>query len=156
MFEVSVDDSEILAALQEVERSIDPLMLEAAAMGADMIAARARDEHDYEDQTGQLTNSIQRGAVVGSFLDGTLEAEAAAGAPYGFWLEHGTKDHKVIPRHRQALRFPIEGGFAFSGGHMVSGIKAREFLAKALENELDAIEEVFLDAVELAFTRAGL
>ena len=156
MREITLDDSEIIEALRDVERSIDPLMVEAASMGADMIAARARNEHDYNDQSGALTNSIQRGAVGGSFLDGTLEAEAAAGQPYGFYLEHGTDDHKVVPRHRQALRWPVEGGFAFSRGHVVSGIEAREFLAKALENEGDAIEEIFLDGVELAFTRAGL
>lgn len=157
MVEFQLDDSEIVQALAQVEETLDPLMAEAAAMGADIVANRAKSVHDYEDQTGHLTNSIMRVKTEGSFLAGTLQAEVAAGAKHGIFIEDGTNPTKPIrPRHRKALRWPVEGGYAFSKGHIPGPIKAREFLANALEHELDDVAEIFEDAAELAFMRAGL
>lgn len=120
-----------------------------------MVAARAKQVHDYEDRTGVLTNSIMPDPVTGSF-DTRIDAIVAAGAPYGVFLEHGTDDHEVRPRFRKALRWPVEGGFGFSAGHEVSGIRPRKFLDNALEHEFPKIVDAVGDAAELSFAQAGL
>lgn len=154
--DITIDDRDIVQALREVERNLDRIMPEAVTMAGDAVAARAREVHDYEDISGQLTNSIMVGGVEGSFTKGSLQAEVAAGAPHGIYIEEGTEDHEVKPKHRKALRWPVEGGFAFSKGHIVSGIREREFLKNALEHELDDLTEELAAAAELAFVEAGL
>lgn len=156
MIEFELDASEIVKALAETERNLDRFMVEAVRAAGQAIAARAKREHDYEDDTGHLTNSIMSLGASGSFSKGNLEAAVAAGAPHGVFLEYGTKLHRVKPKHRKALRWGVEGGFAFSRGHWVSGIRPREFLSDALEDELDEITEEMEAATELAFHKAGL
>jgi hypothetical protein len=155
MIDITFDASEIEKGLRAAEDNLDKYVPEAISLGGDMIAVRAKREHDYEDQTGILTNSIQSDGASGKFSSGNLRCDIGAGAPYAEFIEFGTKYHRVEPKHYKALRWPIEGGYAFSSGHWVSPIFPREFMADALENELDSIAEEVEAAAELSFRKAG-
>ena len=156
MYDISFDDSEIRKALGEAQDNLDKFIPKAIAQGGDMVADRAKQEHDYKDQTEALTTSIKSLGVAGKFSSGSLNCEVGAGAPHGEYLEYGTDSHMVKPKHRKALRWPVEGGYAHSKGHMVSGIRERAFMANALDSELDDIVDETEAATELAFRRAGL
>lgn len=154
--DIQFDARDILRGFAEVPGHLEDTVPTAIRLGADLVAARAKDVHDYEDQTGELTNSIAATPPTGSLMKGDLQAIVAAGAPHGGHLEYGTEDHFVKPVHHKALRWEAEGGYRFSKGHEVSGIRERAFLANALEHELDDIEGELEAAAELAFHRAGL
>ena len=52
-------------------------------------------------------------------------------APHARFILHGTKDHKVAPKDKKALRWAGNGKFFFSKGHMVKGIVADNYLETA-------------------------
>lgn len=140
----------------ELPPHLDREVAHALKMGAEEAANRARTHHDYEDRTGTLTNSIDSDGPNGSFSGGDLQAIVSAGAEYALYVDKGTKPHKIKPRYRSSLRWPIEGGFMFSGEVNHPGTAPTLFLEKAVEAVEPRIEQQLLpDAVELAFTRAG-
>ncbi len=148
------------AALQRMFQQL-PAALEqgvsiAIRMAADEAANTARTHHDYTDRSGVLTNSIDSDGPTGSMSGNDLVATVSAGAPYALYVEGGTKPHKIKPRDRKALRFPVAGGFAFAGEVDHPGTKATLFLEHAVEQVAPRLENTLLpDAVELAFIRAG-
>lgn len=155
MIEISGALNEIAADLAELPDALDAEMGRATALSTQMVTAKARQTDRFEDRSGVLRNSIVGASPHGRFTAGTLEGIVSAGAPHARAIEFGSKPHVIRPRHRRALRIPMEGGFRFLRGVRHPGIAARAFLARALEESIPDIETVFGDHLELALRRTG-
>ena len=99
---------------------------------------------------------------------GGLVVEVFANNKVYFYLTHGTKSHLISPKRAGALRFQAGyraktrvrvvgsrsggafGAVAFSKGHRVSGIKAREFDKEIASRR----EKTFNSRVQAAFRRS--
>jgi HK97 gp10 family phage protein len=146
----------LLATFKALPGKLDKNLRVAVRMAADAAANEARQNHDYEDRSSVLTNSIEPDGPSGSFAGGDLSATVSAGAPYALWVEKGTKPHVIKPKHRKWLRFPIEGGFRFAKQVQHPGTKPTLFLSNAVEKTMPKLtNEMIPDAVELSFLQAG-
>jgi hypothetical protein len=152
---LTFDLAEVMAGFERAHGNLGRNIPLALELSADLVAAEAKLTHDYIDRSHNLTDSIARDDVTGNYESGNLEIIVAAGEPYGLPLEVGAKPHRIEPRFRRALRWPVEGGFVFAKGVNHPGIRAREFLGKALDAKLPDITRTFEDATELSFAQAG-
>lgn len=151
-----VNAKPVADGMERVLRRMDENLRDAARLGLERVATRARQTTTFKDRSGAGRRSIQAGPVSGSFLHGDLHGEVAAGMPYMTFLELGTRDHFVRPRNpRGALRWAVPGGFAFSRGHRVRGIQAKRFMADALDASFAEIVGDVQKAVELSFAQEG-
>jgi HK97 gp10 family phage protein len=140
-------------AIDQVIGAIDIGASQGLAQGADMIVAQAKGLAPH--RTGQLANSIQAERPDGSLSQGTLGVTIGAGAPYASFVEFGTGIHAggdriwIQPRVKKALRFPVPGGgFAFSKGHFIDGMRARPFITPAVENNAGTVSQIMADAID--------
>ncbi len=157
MVEVEFDDRPLIEALGRVEDNLERSLPDVIAMGCDLIAAYAKEHHEYKDgPTSGLTNSIQPAGVTGSFKAGTLEGAVAAGAPYAAAIEHGARPHKIRAKYRKALRWSVPTGFRFATEVNHPGNRAYRFLENALDAQMPTITAEMEAAVDLAFFDAGL
>jgi hypothetical protein len=139
-----------------VEETLERNLKHAVWQAAQNAADEARANHDYKDRTGLLTNSIEAVGPTGSVLGNDLSATVSAGAAYAQYVEKGTRPHRIEPRYKRSLRFPVAGGFAFAGGVDHPGTKATNFLHNAVQKVLPHFaDELVPKAVELAFIQAG-
>ena len=150
--EITLDVDAAIAA-------IDAGAEDGIRLGADLVAVEAK--AIAPQRTGQLVNSIQAGAPQGQFSAGELFADIGAGAPYSVFVEFGTGVYAggepiwIEPRRRQALRFPLPGGgFAFSKGHFIQGMRAQPYMRPAVEQNAEEIAEVIADAIDDAIDEA--
>ena len=152
-FELDVEG--IVAAFKKAEKRLGENIPVALSLGANLVVNQAKEVHDYQDRDGELTKSIMADEVEGTFEQGNLQVVVSAGAPYALFVEEGTRPHKIRPRFKKALRWPIEGGFAFAQEVNHPGTDATNFLANAGEAKLPAMAEVIEDAATLSFLQAG-
>jgi hypothetical protein len=150
------DFEDLSRMFHELPRQLDIALGQAIRQSADEAASYARENHDYQDRTGALTNSIGADGPFGSFSGGDLRATVSAGAPYALYVEKGTRAHKIRPKYRGALRWPVEGGYAFAGEVNHPGTDPMPFIQTAVDATEKRMEaEILPDAIELAFVRAG-
>ncbi len=150
------DFADLARMFHELPRQLEIYLGQAMRQGAEEAAGYARQNHGYTDRTGALTNSIGHDGPFGSFAGGDLRAEVSAGADHALYVEKGTKPHKIRPRFRSALRWPVEGGFMFAKEVNHPGTEPVLFLEHAVEVTEKRLEaEILPDAIELAFVRAG-
>lgn len=154
MITATLDTAQLVTALRRVQDALAENVPEALELCADLVAVEAKQTTAFEDRSGSLRNSIASDGVTGSLRSG-LAATVAAGAPHGIYVELGTRAHKIEPKHRKALRWPVEGGFAFAKAVNHPGTAPRKFLSGALDAKMVACVEVLNDAVALSFQRAG-
>jgi hypothetical protein len=155
MLQFDVDVDGVVAALKIAGDNLGRHLPMAIELGADLVAAEAKQNHGYKDRTGVLTNSINRDAVRGSFGGQDLTCTVSAGAPYGVFVELGTRSHKIRAKYRKALRWPVEGGFAFAKSVNHPGTQPTFFLRRAVEAKFLEVQDVLRDAVALSFEEAG-
>lgn len=156
MAEFELDVEPLKAAFKLAEKRLAENIPVALALGADIVAAHARVRHDgYVNQTGELSGSIMADEVQGSFASGDMTATVAAGAAHGIFVHDGTKPHVIKPKQRKALRWEVEGGFAFAKEVHHPGTDATNFLANAVEEKLPEVAAVIEDAAALSFEEAG-
>ncbi len=153
--EFELDVEGIVEAFKKAEARLTVNIPVGLKLSADLVAAEAKEHHDYEDRDGELTRSIMADEVRGTFEQGNLEVIVSAGAPYALFVEEKTRAHKIRPRFRKALRWPIEGGFAFATEVNHPGTEAKEFLANAGLAKIPQMEQVIEDAAALSFLQAG-
>lgn len=128
----------------------------AASTAASEGAAIARKTTTFKDRSSLLRGSIEPDGPDGTFAGGDLYAVVAAGAPYASYVEEGTPPHRIKPKHRTALRWPVEGGFMFARVVDHPGTKATNFLADAAADVQARLESSIIpDAIELSFVQAG-
>lgn len=150
------DFAALTRMFQELPNALERNIAVAIRMAADEAANQARAHHDYVDRSGVLTNSIDSDGPNGSLASNDLVATVSAGAPYALYVEKGTKPHKIKPKDRSVLRFPVGGGFVFASGVNHPGTEPTLFLEHAVEHTAPRLEAQLLpDAVELAFIQAG-
>lgn len=152
---VTIDAREIADGVRRLNSALDRNLALALDATLDVVAARARQTSTFKDRSGAGRKSIQASGVRGRFGDGTLHGYVTAGEKYMLWLDEGTKAHFVKPTKKKALRWAVGGGFRFSKGHRVSGIKARDFMFTALNESATDMQKFFTDATALAFRQAG-
>ena len=90
--------------------------------------AHMRDGAGRHSKTGALFGSVFNNPL------STLSQEVGHDerrAAHALFILHGTKDHKVAPKDKKALRWAGNGKFFFSKGHMVKGIVADNYLETA-------------------------
>lgn len=116
------------------------------------IQDEARSDHRFTTRSGMAERSI---TAVSSGLRGRVELDTGI-APYSPILHNGSgvygpsgKPIPVSPRRAQALRFVLNGGFAFSKGHEIQGVKGDPFLYRAA----DRVMPRFTNRVNLAIGR---
>lgn len=156
MIDIDLDAGELLRALGEADRKIGQQVGRGLELGADLVAAHAKQHHDYEDRSSLLTNSIESEGVTGSWRGDDLVAAVAAGAPHATAIEYGARPHVIRPRHRRRLRWPVEGGYAFATKVDHPGNREYAYLGNALDAKLPDIVRQLEAAIELGFHRAGL
>ena len=155
MLQFDVDIDGVVAALKVAGENLGKFVPMALQMGGDMVAAEAKQNHAYTDRTGTLTNSIMRDEVQGSFEGQDLQCTVWAGAPHAVFVELGTKPHKIRPRYRRSLRWPVEGGFAFAREVNHPGTRPVYFMRRAAEVKFLDCMQLVADATELSFANAG-
>lgn len=153
--EIEFDISELTKAFKKVEKNLAKNVTQALELGGQLVANEAKQNHDYDDRTSVLTNSIMADDVQGSFKGGDLSITVAAGAPYGIFVEKDTKPHIIRPKQRKALRFPTGEGFAFASEVQHPGTTGTHFLENAMESKLGKVVEMIEDATALSFEQAG-
>jgi len=155
MLVFDADVSGAVAALRVAGSNLGKYVPMALELGGDLVAIEAKQNHGYQDRTGLLTNSIGRDEVQGSFDGQDLQCTVSAGAPHAVFVELGTRPHKIKPKYRRALRWPVEGGFAFAKSVDHPGTQPVHFIQKAVEAKFLEVQQVLQDAVELSFAQAG-
>jgi hypothetical protein len=155
MLQFDIDVDGVVAALKVAGENLGQYVPMALELGGDLVAAEAKRNHGYTDRTGLLTNSIARDQVQGSFDGQNLSVTVSAGAPYAAYVELGTRPHKIRPRYRKALRWPVEGGFAFARSVNHPGTDPQLFLFRATEVKFAEVQEALRDATALSFANAG-
>lgn len=119
----------LAAQLSRVEAELGRSIPQALTLVAHMVATRARSTRLFRDRTGNLRNSIRPGRVSGSLASGfrveTL-AGGTSGVAYAFFVHEGT-----------------------------SRMRARPFMAEAMEASREDAQRVIEQAVDLALQRAG-
>ncbi len=101
----------------------------------------------YND-TGTLSRNIYSDsgdgyAEVGIRDDGMMVNWDGAKVNYASFILHGTRAHMIKPKDKKALRWVSGSGrFAFSKGHMVSGIKKDNFLEKSALKTFDNLQKI--------------
>lgn len=128
----------------------------AARMAVTDAAAVAKRTTKFKDRSNVLRASIESDGPEGTFAGGDLYAIVAAGASYASFVESGTRAHQIKPKHRTALRWPVEGGFMFAKVVNHPGTKPTLFLQDAADGAQERLgNELVPDAIELSFVQAG-
>ena len=150
------DLSLLARQFEGLPEALDRNLSRAVHIAGEQAAAYARENHDYQDRTGTLTNSIASSGPLGSFANDDLHTILSAGASYARYVEKGTRPHEIKARRRKALRWPVAGGFAFAKSVKHPGTKGTFFLQKAIEHvEPVLAEKLVPQAVELSFIEIG-
>lgn len=137
MIDLKIDTKQIDDFAKRLQNKADSMTKEINATlnnwGSDVIVY-ARQNHRFKSHSpAMLEKSVsKRMATSGTpkiflYLDSKV-------AMYGKFIHDGTKDHIVKPKAKKALRYPNGGQFGFSKGHKVSGIKADNFLERAIDH----------------------
>ncbi len=89
------------------------------------------------------TKTIPNGVEGGILDNGMLVNSKHGRVNYGAFVHYGTKRHKITPKRKKALRWVGKGGgFAFSKGHWVSGIKKDPFLETAAKETVKEAHKI--------------
>jgi len=142
--------------LRAVPAKLERNLAVAVRMSGEEAAKIAKATTRFRDHTAILRNSIEPVGPTGAFLTGDLEVTLSAGAPYASYVEGGTPPHEIRPKHRKALRWSVEGGYAFAKVVHHPGTQATHFLEDAVEQVLPRLHSVLVpQAIELSFVQAG-
>lgn len=156
MLLVNLDVSQIEAAERVVERELETSMHRALGKAAALVAAEARERHDYKDHSVRgLTNSIRDGLVTGTMAGRDMHVDVTAHAKYSKIIEDGSRAHEIRAKKKKALRFTFLHLPVFARRVQHPGTKPYRFLANALERSLPEITELSAEATAQAFAAAG-
>jgi hypothetical protein len=159
MAEFDIDLGPLGRSFSKMLNAADDAARDALGLGVAMIVRDAR-AIAPSGSTSALKNSIRSGGVKGKLSSGSLVVEVIAEAPHAAAHEYGSglygEKYPIRPRNKKALRWAVQGvigtnsGFAFASGVMHPGVKARRYLARAVEQNIDNIERQLAAAVEIA------
>jgi hypothetical protein len=112
-------------ALDSFGDALEDEMEAVFARGAQRVVDHAKQNHRFANRTGQLESTMRATGARGTFLRGTMVAEAVAPMPYASFVEQGTHRSRPYP-----------------------------YLQPALEAAQDFIEDDAIGAVERSIARA--
>ena len=130
MIEVTVNGvKELLDDLRTMPKEIERKVILRMSQIAYDSAERGADRHT---KTGALRQSlynreITRGRAVG---------HDPSRAPYAAYVNFGTRPHKIFPKTKKALRWPVAGGFAFAKFVNHPGYRGDPYIIKAQDDAL--------------------
>lgn len=128
----------------------------ALGMAGSLAVGHAKQTSMFHDRSAVLRNSIDYDGPVGSFSAGDMHITVTAGAEHASYIEKGTRPHEIRPTFRKALRWPIEGGYAFARIVRHPGTAPRPFLEAARDWTVPKLrDELIPKAIELSFVQAG-
>ncbi len=84
---LSLDVDDVVEGAHSFLRYLDAEMNEAMRLSGRAVAEEARASHSFQNQTGDLEDSIHGRRVTGRASDGTLEGGAEAVMPYASYVE---------------------------------------------------------------------
>ncbi len=155
---IDIDLAGLEAAVQRLASAADRRMRMALQMIADEVVVHAKQNHDYQDRTGRLTQSIRAEQVEGSFAEGFTISMLAGGmrVQYAAHVEWGTRPHIIRARNARMLRFTMGGRDVFRRSVRHPGTRPYRFMQNALNAKVSRAEELIDSAMELAAEEAGL
>ncbi len=116
-FRVEVDLSEFRKGWAAMQHDLVDTARNSADEGAKAGAEYARNNHAWQNRTGNLQDSIR--AVTGIPTERGGKAMFEAGAKYASFLEEGTRPHVIRPKNKKALAFYWENeGIDFVGPYV--------------------------------------
>lgn len=128
--ELTYDAQALIEAFEKFPSKTRAVLRQCVKAGMRDIVVRARKHHRFVSRTG-LTERIGIADDASKVTESNLSGTIWLATDVAVYLHKGTRSHRVMPRSVQALRWPIEGGFAFSKGHIVGGIRKDEYLYRA-------------------------
>lgn len=157
--EIEIDTSAVEEAIDKFEGTLDSQLTVAMSLAMDRVANDAS-MRAPQGETGHLRQSIQALPTQGRFSSGDLEGQVTAAAPYALYVEEGTRAHVIRPRHRRALKWPVEGGFRWAKRVKHPGTRPQPFMGPAIESIVfgdgGEVGRILDDAVAVAARQAGL
>lgn len=144
---------ELTKAFQQAPNVVQKQMNLALKKSLRDIVKTAKAKHNFTSRTGNLERAVDYKII--NDLTGVVFIDPAV-AGYGVFVHGGTKPHKIRPRRKKTLRWPIGGGFAFAAEVNHPGTKADPFLYEAAEFNQDSINAIFAQHVDRAIKEAGL
>lgn len=94
----------------------------------------------FRNRTGNLRRSITRKVSNNGFHG---EISVGSQAPYGIYVEEGTKPHIIRPKNKKMLAFKVGGRMVFAKQVRHPGTKAYKFMEYAFKNNLDEVQRLF-------------
>jgi hypothetical protein len=144
------DERELTRQLDRAALDIERGIMRGLSEGAELVAARARADHDYTSRSGRLEENTvdvpaqRKGAV--------FEAAVAARTPYAAAIEGGAAPHGIKPKRTGGmLKFRIGGRWVSTRFVSHPGNKAYRFL----QNAIDAMQDDVADRVEIRVLEAA-
>lgn len=143
-----------IEGLQETFEMIDHAVIEkpkevVVAVTED-VYKNARNNIIPHSKSGRMENNLQFRVHIAK-LEGEVYIDNQGmmvdwkGKPtnYALFVHFGTKAHKITPTKKKALRWIGVGGFWFSKGHEVKGIKADPFMYNASKKTFNNLDKIF-------------
>lgn len=157
-FDASADLQGVVEKLAKLEEAADRRLRWALKQGADEVAVHAKQNHEYRDRTGRLTQSIHAENVQGNLAEGFRVDMISGGlrVQYAAHIEFGTRPHIIQARRARMLRFIQNGKTVFRYRVRHPGNRPYRFMRNALEAKLPRIEKLMETALELAYEESGL
>jgi hypothetical protein len=144
------DERELTRHLDSAVLDIERGIMQGLSEGAEMVADRARTDHEYTRRSGDLErNTVD---VPAQRKSGGFEAAVAARTPYARYIEEGTAPHGIKPRSANGmLKFQIGGRWISKKFVFHPGTKAYRFL----QNAIDAMQDDVAERVEARVLEAA-
>ena len=109
----------------------------------------------FEEAYAGASRHSKTGALLASLYNRAIPNGREVGhdpqrAPHALFVNAGTRDHKVSPRDKKALRWASGNEFFFSKGHVVKGYRGDAYMIGALTTTLREFQSI----VDRAFKEA--
>lgn len=137
---------------------LESLLIQSSLMGMDMSSGIVRDfaktNHNYNDITGGLTQSIRE--IEAKHEGGQVTGGVEATAGHAIFVHEGTKPHVIRAKKKGSLAFEKRG----SGKEVTEyeihhpGTKPDPFLTRSIHHNQAKFKETMADAVNKALREA--
>lgn len=158
---IEVDSGAVLKAFGKAPKETRNELRVALKKSLRDIQGHARQTHKFKSRSGSADRAIDI-SVKGNVIQGMVFLNEAI-AKYAPFLHRGTgifgkfkRPIQIKPKNKRALRFSTGGGFAYSMGHSIKGIKGEPFLYDSAKKKQSRVQSYFNSAVQNSLVKAGL
>lgn len=114
----------LVTKFENMSRQMTKEVKESVKKNTYKMESRAKKNAAYK--TGHLKRSIHS-----DFYNGGLSGEVSTNVEYAWFVEHGTRPHKITATNAKALKFNIGGDTVFAKSVMHPGTRPQPFLVPA-------------------------